>query len=152
SNPRPVHKKVENCRTFIRLTYSMRVLIRVPLRHPLHPGWKATPARMAEKCCEVLSGTFPELIKSAQAGARAQSAVFVLHYPDRPFLSASERDTLWQLFQVPALALLLDRKGRLTAWECEAHDGMHVGAAFTERALWVCRMLASGWSLDASAC
>ena len=86
---------------------------------------------------------------AADFGATAECAVFVLQYPDHPFLSRSDRDALWEKFQVPVFALLLDRQGRLTAWECEAQEGLHVGGAWTGEALWVYRLLASGPSLPA---
>jgi len=52
---------------------------------------------------------------------------FALNYPGFPFLSEIERDQLWQVFQVPVFAVLLDRNGRLLAYECEAQSGLHVG-------------------------
>jgi len=54
--------------------------------------------------------------------------IFALHYPGSPFLSESERDQLWQMYQVPVFAVLLDRNGRLLAYECEAQSGLHVGS------------------------
>jgi len=130
----------------------MKVRLRVPLRHPFRAEWPTTPARLADGRCAVLTGSFPELMRAAASGACADCAVLVLHYPDRPFLSSTERDTLWETFQVPIFALLLDRKGRLTAWECEAQDGLHVGGAWTEQSLWVHRLLAAGWILDDTPC
>jgi hypothetical protein len=53
--------------------------------------------------------------------------VFALHYPGTPFLNETQRDQLWQVFQVPVLAVLLDRNGRLLGYECEAQSGLHVG-------------------------
>jgi len=130
----------------------MIVKFRIPLRHPFHAEWPATPARLADGACAVLTGSFAELMKAAAKGARPGRAVFVLHYPDRSFLSGAQREELWQMFQVPVFALLLDRHGRLSAWECEAQDGLHVGGAWTERALWVARLLAGGWTLDDVPC
>ncbi len=49
-----------------------------------------------------------------------------MHYPDSPFLSDSDRDILWEAFQVPAFACLLDGDGRLVGYECEAQDGLHI--------------------------
>ena len=130
----------------------MKVKFRIPLRHPFHAEWRTVPARLADGPCAVLTGTFAELMEAAQANARAEQAVYVLHYPDRPFLTDAERDTLWQTFQVPVFLLLLDRNGRLAAWECEAQEGMHVGGAWTGHSLWVYRLLASGWFLDSAPC
>jgi hypothetical protein len=130
----------------------MILKFRIPLRHPFHAEWVTTPARQADGTCTVLTGSVAELRRAAAEGARALRAIFVLQYPDRPFLSAAEREELWQSFQVPIFGLLLDRQGRLTAWECEAQDGFHVGGAWTEHALWVARLFAGGWSLHDNQC
>jgi hypothetical protein len=130
----------------------MRLRYRVPLRHPFHSDWVATPARAAGERCAVISGGTSELARAAAAGVRAERAVFALQYPDGPFLSEAEREELWQQFQVPVFSVLLDRTGRVTAWECEAQDGLHVGRGWTEDALWVCRLLARGFALDSSPC
>ncbi len=42
------------------------------------------------------------------------------------FLSVADRELLWQVFRVPVFEQYLGFDGRLVAWECEAHDGMHV--------------------------
>ncbi len=130
----------------------MRLRIRVPLRHPFYPDRVATPARLAKGNCAVLSGTFSELARAAAEGVRAEKAVFALQYPDSPFMSEYERDVLWQTFQVPVHALLLDREGRLAGWECEAQDGFHVGGAWTEEALWAHRLLSTVGALENAAC
>ena len=130
----------------------MRLRFRIPLRHPFHAEWATTPARLADGPCAVLTGSLTELRKAAALGRCAERAVLVLHYPDRPFLTDSERQELWEAFQVPIFVVLLDRNGRLTAWECEAQDGMHVGGAWTEHALWVARLLSGGWMVDGTPC
>ena len=104
----------------------MRLKIRFPLRHPLYPDWAVTPARAAQGRSMVLSGTCWELLRAAAGGLTAERAVFVLHFPDSPFLSASDRDALWEAFQVPVYACLLDGEGRLVGYECEAQDGLHI--------------------------
>lgn len=114
-------------------------LLRPPIRHPFYPGLAVTLAVQCKGPCTGLSGTFRDLTRAAAAGARARRMIFALHYPGSPFLSETERDQLWQLFQVPVLAVLLDRHGRLLAYECEAHSGLHVGP----RAPWSAGMLES---------
>jgi len=104
----------------------MTLRFRFPLRHPFHPELAATPVRLAGGASPVLSGTFNELLRAARRGLRADKAVFALCYPDYPYLQDSERDALWQAFRVPVYTILLDRKGRLMAYECEAQDGLHV--------------------------
>ena len=102
-------------------------LLRSPVRHPFYPGLPVTLAAKCKGPCVGLSGTLHELTRAATAGARVRRMIFALHYPGSPFLSESERDQLWEVFQVPVFALLLDRDGRLLAYECEAQSGLHVG-------------------------
>jgi hypothetical protein len=52
--------------------------------------------------------------------------IFALHYPGTPLLNQTQRDQLWQMFHVPVLAVLMDRNGRLLAYECEVQSGLHV--------------------------
>ena len=110
------------------LLFIMRLrLLRSPIRHPFYPGLAVTLAVECKGPCAGLSGTFRDLTRAATAGARARRMIFALHYPGSPFLSETERDQLWQLFQVPVFAVLSDRNGRLLAYECEAQSGLHVG-------------------------
>ena len=104
----------------------MRLKFRSPLRHPLFPDWKVTPVRMAEGRCSVISGSFWELMGAAASGIIPTRAVLVLLYPASPELKDTEREALWQTYQVPILACLLDGDGRLVGYECEAQDGLHV--------------------------
>ena len=106
----------------------MRVrLLRPPIRHPFYPGLAVTLAVTSKGPCAGLSGTYRDLARAATAGARARRMILALHYPGTPFLSETQRDQLWQMFQVPVLAVLLDRSGHLLAYECEAQLGLHVG-------------------------
>jgi hypothetical protein len=107
----------------------MQIRIRFPLRHPFFPDWKATPTRLAKGACTTLSGSYKELARAATTGIRPSRAVFAMHYPDSQFLGDAERDALWEMFQVPVFALLLDGEGRLVGYECEAHDGLHIGSS-----------------------
>jgi hypothetical protein len=107
----------------------MQIRIRFPLRHPFFPDWAATPTRLARRDCPTLSGNFQELSSAAASGIRPSRAVFVMHTPESPFLTDRDRDTLWDAFQVPVFALLLDGEGRLVGYECEVHDGLHIGSS-----------------------
>jgi hypothetical protein len=130
----------------------MRLRIRVPLRHPFYPDRVPTPARSAKGYCAALSGSFPELAQAAASGVRAGRAIFALQYPDSPFITEYEREVLWQTFQVPVFAMLLDREGRLAAWECEAQDGMHIGGSWHPESIWVYRLLSCAAMLEATPC
>ena len=102
-------------------------LLRSPIRHPFYPGLAVTLALECKGPCAGLSGTLRDLTRAATAGARVRRMIFALHYPGSRFLSETERDQLWEVFQVPVCAVLLDRNGRLLAYECEAQSGLHVG-------------------------
>ena len=102
-------------------------LLRPPIRHPFYPGLEVALAVECKGPCAGLSGTLRDLARAAAAGARARRMIFALHYPGSPFLSEADRDQLWQVYQVPVFAVLLDRNGRLLAYECEAQSGLHVG-------------------------
>jgi hypothetical protein len=41
-------------------------------------------------------------------------------------LTDAERDTLWKAYRVPVFEQVITAGGRLVAWECEAHEGMHL--------------------------
>jgi len=129
----------------------MRLRYRVALRHPFHPEWEATPARLARGTCRVLSGGVSELA-AAREGVRPERAVFALQHPDEPFITKAERDLLWEKFEVPVYAMLLDRAGQLAGWECEAQDGLHLGSGWVDDALWAHRLLARGAALETNPC
>ena len=103
------------------------------IRHPFFPWLSPTPAAEAKTVCSALYGTFPELLRAAHAGAHASRAVFVTLRQEETPLSNRQRDTLWELFQVPSFVLLLDGKGRLLAYECEAQCGLHVNPKYPAR-------------------
>ena len=105
----------------------MRFLSRNRVRHPFFPNLAAAPAAEARRRSVAVAGTFGELTRAAAAGVRPRRAVFVLT-GEQEFPGEGERDRLWNLFQVPVYALLVDRSGRIVAWECEAQAGLHVEA------------------------
>jgi hypothetical protein len=123
-----IARNSESFGALVALLSVMRLrLLRSPIRHPFYPGLAVTLAVECKGPCAGLSGTLRELTRAATAGARVRRMIFALHYPGTPFLNQTQRDQLWQMFQVPVLAVLLDRNGRLLAYECEAQSGLHVG-------------------------
>jgi hypothetical protein len=87
----------------------------------------------------VLCGAFHELEKAAAGGASARRAVFVMNRWDGAPITDAQRDRLWALFQVPAYAMLVDAKGDLVGFECEAQNGFHVpGKAAADSPLCEC--------------
>jgi hypothetical protein len=103
----------------------MVIRFRPDYRHPFFADVRATPAPLARGECTAIIGTYRELMEAAASGARVKRYVYVLHGSETPFLSEEQRDSLWTRFEVPVFALMLGRRGRLVAWECEVHDGLH---------------------------
>jgi len=101
------------------------------LRHPFYPALQLAPAARAKKRCSAIAGTFRELTEAARAGVEASRAVFPLHSPMRPFLEEEEREELWRMFGVPAIAILLNGRGQAVGWECEMQDGLHLAPDYS---------------------
>lgn len=108
------------------------------LRHPFYPQLPATPAAKARGAVIALWGTLSELEQAARSGVTARRAIFVTHHWDHTLLTDAQRDRLWDLFQTPIYAMLLDRSGNLVAYECEARSGLHMAGSETELAMCDC--------------
>jgi hypothetical protein len=104
----------------------MRLRFPIRVRHPYYPGLSATPAAEARARCAALSGTLAELRRAGALGVRPRQAVFVLNFLNGLFLRETERDGLWEMFLVPVYGLLLDSKGKVVGYECEAQNGLHL--------------------------
>ena len=100
------------------------------IRHPFFPDLAADVAADARGPSKVLAGTFGELTGAAARGAQARRAVYVVTNENEP-LSEGERDILWRLFEVPIYALLKSGD-QVTAWECEAQNGLHIAESGDE--------------------
>ncbi len=103
----------------------MIIRFRPEFRHPFFSDVRPTAAPLAGKKCKALIGTYRELLDASGEGVQVNRAVYVLHGPETPFLTEEQRETLWLRFEVPVFALLLGRRGKLTAWECEVQEGLH---------------------------
>jgi hypothetical protein len=118
----------------------MRVVIRFGsrIRHPFFSDWVATPAIEALEGRKyiALSGTVSQLMDAAADEVRAVRAVYVVRSVQHPFLTESERETVWRAFQVPVFTVLLGARGRALAFECEAQDGLHVAVNCLAGAAW----------------
>ena len=53
-------------------------------------------------------------------------AVVIFTREGRPCLTDADRDALWKAYRVPVFEQVITPEGRLVAWECEAHEGMHL--------------------------
>lgn len=73
----------------------------------------------------VLAGSFKQLC-ALPAGAEVSHAVVIFTAEGAMCASEEDRDALWSRFHVPVFEQVLTADGRLAAWECEAHDGLHI--------------------------
>jgi hypothetical protein len=58
-----------------------------------------------------------------------RNAIIALIRPGEPRLSEDDRERLWRAFRVPVFEQRIDESCALLAAECEAHDGLHIGAS-----------------------
>src|SRR5262245_30622004 len=104
----------------------MRRLLRSGPRHPLFETWRTTRAAKASGLCVAASGAYREWIAAASRGVTATHALFPVLRQGGDLLTTHERDQLWERWQVPVYALVLDNTARVVAYECEAQEGLHV--------------------------
>ena len=100
--------------------------LRSTVRHPLFPRLPVTRAAEALGRHAALAGSFADLARAARQGARADCAVFVLIDEGVPLPDEAQHEQLWQWFEVPSYVLVVNGKGKVTAYECEARDGLHL--------------------------
>jgi hypothetical protein len=74
---------------------------------------------------EAIAGTLAQ-IESLAGAVNLTHAVIVFRDETEPRLTAAEHDRLWRAFHVPAFEQIIAADGTLYAWECGAHDGLHI--------------------------
>lgn len=57
---------------------------------------------------------------------RPTHAVVVFSWAGGRSLSETDRDALWDSYGLPIFEQVITPDGELVAWECEAHDGLHL--------------------------
>ena len=108
---------------WFRNPWSIPLLTRQPIR-VFREGWGVEAARYE---AAAIAGTVEQL--RALMPWRIPSlthAVIALARPRGKRLSEGDRDRLWRAFQVPVFEQIIGKSGELLAFECEAHDGLHV--------------------------
>lgn len=70
-------------------------------------------------------------------------ALICLLRPSENLITEAERAQFWRVFGVPLFEQIVDPSGCVIAWECEAHDGLHVDSDEIEL---------EGYRLDISPC
>lgn len=101
--------------------------LRSPLRHPFYPNLLPTRASGANGEHTALAGSFDDLAGAAARGVQVTHAVYLVQNKSE-LPGEDRRDALWNWFRVPSFVVVLDSRDRLTAFECEAREGLHVAA------------------------
>jgi hypothetical protein len=80
------------------------------------------PERLARWMPQIVAGYLSQLMA---IDASPTHAVVILTHPGE-ILTDADRDCLWNRFRVPLFQQIIDIRGRLIAYECEAHGPLHV--------------------------
>lgn len=82
---------------------------------------------------DVLAGPAWALRRLAEAVERRRYVPFPIYKgivawigPGHGFLTEEARELFWNAFGVPVFAQLVGPEREVLAWECEAHDGLHI--------------------------
>ncbi len=76
---------------------------------------------------EAIAASLDTLKQLAQSGAPAPArAILVISGLGEGALYEADRETLWHAFEVPIFEQRHGADGALLAWECEAHEGLHI--------------------------
>jgi hypothetical protein len=85
-------------------------------------GWDEAAERFAPQS---IAAAFTQLEELAGV-AQPTHALIVIRREWEPRLSEQDRNFLWRNFRVPAFEQVIGEDGALLAFECEAHDGLHI--------------------------
>jgi hypothetical protein len=88
-------------------------------------GWTQAAAKFAP---ESVAGTLEQLDALASENISLTHSIIVLEGVGSPRITAQDRDRLWQAFEVPLFEQMIGKGGELLAFECEAHDGLHIAS------------------------
>jgi hypothetical protein len=66
------------------------------------------------------------VLEEKSGSKRGKRALFIRIGLDEGLLSPVERDGLWQRHGVPMFEHMIGMDGKLLAWECETHRGLHI--------------------------
>lgn len=88
------------------------------------PGWCAEAARWEPAA---IAGGWDRIRPLLDMKIESLThAVIVLSPPDKPLLSAAQRQRVWDAFRVPVFEQIVAANGLLLAAECQAHQGLHI--------------------------
>jgi hypothetical protein len=93
-------------------------------------GWDESVARSRPA---VIAASAADLIRLAQRWEseweRPTHFLVILSRADTGLATVEERDLLWDAFGLPVFEQVLDVSNHLLAYECDAHDGVHIRRA-----------------------
>jgi phenylacetate-coenzyme A ligase PaaK-like adenylate-forming protein len=95
-----------------------------------HPGWIEQIRQFGPEAIAAPVSVLKRLAASASYKGRSSfptltRAIVAFTGIEHGALSTSDRNMLWQAFEVPIFEQCLAPDGSLLAWECEAHEGLH---------------------------
>lgn len=100
-----------------------------PVRY-VDPADPAVAADLAADPPAILAGSYRALTNVADRvgldGSGPTHALVVLTEEGAECLTEAQRDELWGRYRVPIFEQVITSDGRLLAWECEAHEGLHL--------------------------
>jgi hypothetical protein len=85
-------------------------------------GWNEDAAAFAPAA---VAGTPAQLVALPPIPS-LKNALIALVRSNEPGLSEEDRARLWRVFRVPVFEQRIDESCNLIAFECEAHDGLHI--------------------------
>lgn len=98
------------------------------------PDWRSRLRAVAR--AEALAGSLNDLLEVAELTGDGRLTMthlsfplIVISDPHTGCMTAADHDRLWNALRLPVLEQMRDINGRLIAYECEARDGFHIGAA-----------------------
>ena len=86
-------------------------------------GWCQQAARFHPAA---IAAPIDELRRLGHLRIDACNAAIVLTRGAKPLLTQEDRDLIWEALGVPVFEQCLGPNNRLLAFECEAHDGLHL--------------------------
>jgi len=112
-------------------TAVLAACFRQPKLRPNYPvrifpnGWSAEVSAFAPAAVAAPRGRLLGLAAADRPPVLTHS-VIALESRGDPLLSAAERAWLWRAFGVPVFEQVIGPDGSLLAFECEAHEGLHI--------------------------
>lgn len=88
-------------------------------------GW----GRRAETFApESVAATLGQLDALASRRLSLTHSIIILQRSGEPRITVADRERLWKIFDVPLFEQIIGERHQLLAFECEAHDGLHIAS------------------------